>query len=626
MLNSLRKSAAGWLAKILFGLLVLSFALWGVGDWTSGFRREKLAEVGGREITQAEFERAYQTQLVNLSNQLGRQVTSAEARSLGLTQRVLQTLVGAAAVNIHAEKLNLGITDEAIAENIRREETFVGTDGKFNRQQFDDVLRANNLTEPDFVAMQRMEMIRGQIVDTLTQAPYAPRVLADAMHRYRNDERTLKYFILPPEAAGTLEKPGEDTLKAYYEDHKRSFLAPEFRRAGVLVASPEKLKDVVAVTDEDLKAAFESNKKAYSIPERRAIEQLIFPDKAAAENAARKLADGADFLQVGRDAGMKDTDITLGTFTKEDFGDRTVAEAAFKLEKDKPSGVIEGFSPVIVRVTEITPGTQKSFEDVKEEVKTQLAQARASEEISKLYDQIEDERAAGSSLSEIARKVNLEFEEITVNRQGVTRDGKKIDIAGRPQDVVKLIFESDVGVETNPVSLGDLGYAFVDMMEIIPERQKPFDEVRDDVAKVWAEEETRTRLTAKADELVAGIAKAQGIDAAAASVGASVKTTPSLKRTGAEPGLPISAIAQAFTLPKDGLASAQTADRKGRVVFQVAEIKPAPALEAKQAEELRAELSRGMGADVVAQYVTGLQTAYGVQVSPKAISDATGQQ
>jgi len=626
MLSALRKGAGGWLAKILFALLVLSFAAWGVGDWTSGFNREKLAEVGGREITQPEFERAYQAQLVMLSNQLGRQVTSAEARSLGLTQRVLQNLVGAAAVNIHAEKLNLGVSETAIAENIRREQTFAGPDGKFSRQVFDEVLRSNSLNEPAFVAMQRMELIRGQIVGTLTEAPHAPRTLVDAVHHYRNDERTLKYFTLPPESAGLLETPSDDVLKAYYEDHKRSFMAAEVRRAGTLIASPDKLKDTVAVSDADLKTSFEANQKTYATPERRTIQQLIFKDKAAADEASRKLAEGADFMAIGQEIGMKEADINLGVFAKDDFGDRKVAEIAFQLEKDKISAPIEGFSPVIVRVTEIAPGSQKSFEEVKDQVRDELAKARATEESSKLYDQIEDERAAGSSLAEVAKKVNLAFEEITINRQGLDRDGKKVEIAGKPQDVIKLIFESDIGVENNPVSLGDQSYAFVEVLEITPERQKAFEDVREDVAKAWAEDETRNRLSKKADALIADAAKGQTIEAVAGAVSATINTTAALKRTGAEPGLPLTAVARAFTLPQDGFGSAQTADRKGRVIFQVGGITPAPPLDDKQAEELRTELSRAMGGDILAQYVNGLQTAYGVQINAKAVANATASQ
>jgi peptidyl-prolyl cis-trans isomerase D len=625
MLNSLRKGAGTWVAKILFGLLVLSFAAWGVGDWTSGFSREKLAEVGGREISAAEFERAYQTQLAMISNQLGRQVTSAEARAYGLTQRVLQNLVGAAAINIHAEQMNLGISNEAIAENIRTEASFEGDDGKFSRAIFDQVLRANGLNEAGFVEMQRREIIRNQIVGTLTTAPVAPKTMIDALHHFRNDERTLKYFVLPPEAAGTIETPTDDVLKAYYEDHKRTFMAPEYRRAGILVLSPEKLKQNIEISDADLRASYDSNKKAYAVAERRTIQQLAFRDMGAAEEASRKLAAGGDFVQIGKELGLKDSDINLGTFTQEEFADPKVAEAAFKLEKDKPSAPISGFAPVIVRVTEIMPGSEKSFDEVKAQVKDELAKARAHEEISKLHDQIEDERAAGSTLAEIAQKLKLEFKEATTSRQGTDRDGKRLEIAN-PQEVVKLIFESDVGVETNPVALGEDAYAFIDVQEIVPEKQRAFEEVREDVAKAWAEDETRNRLAKKGDELVAAIGKGQSIEDAAASVKAEVKTSQPLKRGGAEPGLPISAVSQAFTLAENGVGTAQTADRKGRAVFQVASIKPAEPIDDKGMEALREELTRGMGNDILAQYVNGLQTAHGVQINAKAIANLTGGQ
>ncbi len=624
MLNSLRNAAGSWVAKILFGLLVISFAAWGAGDWSRGYRREKLAEVGGREITPAEFERAYQTQLAIISQQLGRQVTSAEARNFGLTQRVLQNLVGAAAINIQAERMNLGISDAAITENIRNESSFEGEDGKFSPTIFQQALRANGLTEPAFVEMQRREIIRGQLVGTLTEAPAVPRTLLEALNHFRNDERTLKYFILPAEAAGTIETPSEDTLKAYYEEHKHNFTAPEYRRAEILLLSPEKLKDAISVSDADLKAAYEATKAAYTVPERRTIQQLVFKDMAAAEDASKKLSEGADFMQLGKELGLKDGDIELGTFTKEQFADRKVAEAAFQLEKDKPSAPIAGFSPVIVRVTEIRPGSVKSFDEVKDQVKNELAKARASEEISKLYDKVEDERAAGSTLAEIAKKLNIEHKEVTISRQGVDREGKKLDIPGNPQDVVRQVFESDVGVENNPVSLGDEGYAFVNVAEVIPERQRPFEEVREDVAKAWAEEETRNRLAKKSDELVAELGKGRSMDDVAASVKGAVKTTPSIKRTGAEPGLPISAISQAFSLPENGVGSALTTDRKGRAIFQVTAITPAPPLDDKGAEELRGEISRGFSNDYMAQYVNGLQTAEGVKVNPKAIANLVG--
>lgn len=624
MLNALRKGAATWVAKLLFILLVASFAAWGVGDWTSGFRREKLAEIGGREISESEFERAYQTQITMISNQIGRQITTAEARSLGLTQRVVQTLVGSAAVNLHAEQMNLGISDAAVAQSIRGEDGFQ-QDGKFSAEIFNQVLRANGLTEPMFVEMHRRELIREQIVGAITAAPIAPRTLVDATHHFRNDERVLKYFILPAEAAGTIEAPGEEALKKYYENNKRAFMAPEFRRASVLLLSPEKVKAGIAITDEDAKASYETNKRAYATPERRTIQQLVFKDMAAAREASQKLDGGADFMALGKELGLKETDIDLGQFTRESFADRRVAEAAFQLEKDKPSAPIDGFAPVIARVSEIVPGSQKTFEEVKDQVRDALAASRASDEITKLHDNIEDERAAGSTLAEIGKKLNLDVKEITVSRQGKDREGKPVDLPGQAQEAVKLIFETDVGVETNPVGLGDNIHAFIDIQEITPERQRPIEDVREDVAKAWTEDETRARLTKKADELIAALSKGQSLEDAAASVNASVKTTASLKRAAAEPGLPVSAIAQAFSLEQGAYSSTPTADRKGRAIFQVATVTPAPALDDKGAEALAAELSRGMSNDAMSQYVNGLQTAYGVKISTSAIARLTGQ-
>ena len=175
------------------------------------------------------------------------------------------------------------------------------------------------------------------------------------------------------------------------------------------------------------------------------------------------------------------------------------------------------------------------------------------------------------------------------------------------------------------MAIGEDAYAFVDVAEIIPERQRNFDEVRQEVAQAWTEEEIRSRLAKKTDELVAAIGKGQTIEDAAKTVNAEVKTTPALKRGGAEPGLPISAISQAFTLPLNGAGSAQTPDRKGRAVFQVTAITPAPPLDEKGAQQLREEISRGMGNDIVAQYVNGLQTSYGVSINPSAVAAVTGQ-
>lgn len=626
MLNALRSSAGSWFVKILLGILVLSFAAWGAGGiFRQGLGgRQYVAEVGGREISPQQFQRTYENQIAMVSNQLGRKLTSAEARSYGLGQRVIDNLIGTTALDIHAHKLDLGISEATVADTIKNEPSFQGPDGKFDTQRFQEVLRNNGLNEARFIALQRGEMVRGQIIDALSRGAFVPKTLLDAANHFRNDERVLKYFVLPPQAAGTVAAPDDSVLKTYYDENKTNYTAPEYRKFGVLALTPDAIKDSIVVSDEDVTAAYEATKQKYATPERRTIQQLIFKDMAAARAAYDKLVAGADFTKLGEEIGMKESDMALGTFTKEQLADHKLAAAAFALEKDKVSEPIDSFSPVIVKVTEITPGSQKTLDEVKPEVRDALAKTRAGEEISKLYDKIEDERAGGSKLTEIAQKLNLKYATYTVDRRGAGQDGKPADGIGANRDLVKLVFESDVGVENVPVTVSE-GYAFAEVLEVTPERQKTFEEVREAVKTAWIADETRKRLRQKADELVAKAKSGGTIEAIAQEAGAQVTTSPALKRDATAQGLLRTATSLAFTLAQNDFGTVQMPDRESQAVLQVVEIKPAAPLDDKQAETLREEIRHGMGVDLLSQYVGGLQKDYGVRINNNAVSTLIAQ-
>jgi peptidyl-prolyl cis-trans isomerase D len=624
MLNSLRNSAGSWVVKILLGVLILSFTLWGIGDIFRSSGRRTLAEVGNREITPQQFERNYRNQIAMVSNRLGRQLTAKEARAFGIAQGVLQNLIGTTAIDIHADSLGLGISDDAVASAVRNEPTFEGSGGKFDPQRFQEVLRNIGMTEEGFFALQREEMVRQQLASALSESAYVPQTLLDAIYHYRNDERVLKYFVLKPDVVGEVAPPDEDALKAYYEKNKARYRAPEYRKIGMLTLTPDAIKDTISIKDDELKAHYEATKSRYSTPERRTIQQLIFDNAAAARDAEEKLAKGADFVALGKELGMKDSDINLGTFAKDQLVDKTLAEAAFALKKDEVSKPVESFSTVILRVTEITPGNQKSFEEVKDQVRQDLARERARDEIQKLYDAVEDARAGGANVAEAAQKLNLPYTELTFDRSGQGEDAKPVKAIADSRAALDLTFESDVGVENNPVAKGD-GYLFIDVLEVIPERQKTFDEVRGDVRTAWIDEETRKRVRTRAEELVEKAKGGTAIGDIAQEVGATVSTTPALKREASPKELPRTAVSLAFTLPESGFGHVQMSDGKSQAVIQVIEAKKAPPMDDKQAEALRKELRQNMRVDILSEYVGGLQRDYGVQINNDAISTLIAQ-
>src|SRR5690606_6372619 len=165
MLENLRRGATGWVAKIFLGLLILSFAVWGVADVFTGYNEGALARVGERDITSDEFQRALQLEISLLARQIGRRPTLEQARAFGLDQRVLSRLVGSAAVDAHAEELRLSITDEAVAEALRNDPSFQNPDGTFSRMAVEAVARELGVSEYGLLALRRQEEIRQQLTD-----------------------------------------------------------------------------------------------------------------------------------------------------------------------------------------------------------------------------------------------------------------------------------------------------------------------------------------------------------------------------------------------------------------------------------------------------------------------------
>ena len=128
---------------------------------------------------------------------------------------------------------------------------------------------------------------------------------------------------------------------------------------------------------------------------------------------------------------MSEADIDLGTVTRNEMADPAIAEAAFKLEKDKVSEPVTGKlgSVVLLRVTEIEPGKIPTFEEAKAEIEKRLLKDRASGAIFDLHDKIEDELASGAKLSEIADKLKLTYQTVDqVDRKGRKPDGSTITL------------------------------------------------------------------------------------------------------------------------------------------------------------------------------------------------------
>lgn len=380
------------------GFLVISFAIWGIGDIFRGFGRSTVAKIGRTEVTIEQFRTLYNERLQQFSRQLGRPISMEQARAMGLDRTVIGQLVSETLLDEAVRKLGLNISDADVVKEITNDPTFRGPTGQFDHFRFEQLIRNAGYTEARYVAEQRRHLLRRQIATTVTFGSNAPKALIDAANRYQNEQRSIEYVLLDRALAGDVPAPTPEVLAKYFEERKNLFRAPEYRKLALVSLIPAEQAQWIEISDADLHRAYEERRARYVTPERRHIEQIAFPSMEAAEQASQRIAQGTSYEEIAKELGKTEKDIDLGTVTKTGMIDRAVADGAFALEEGAVSAPIQGrFGPVLVRVLKIEPEQVRSFEDVANELKQELATSRAKAEVLKLYDQIEDARAEGKS-------------------------------------------------------------------------------------------------------------------------------------------------------------------------------------------------------------------------------------
>ncbi|MFT5509914.1 MAG: peptidyl-prolyl cis-trans isomerase D, partial [Hyphomicrobiaceae bacterium] len=248
MLASLRKNVTGILAKVLIGLLILSFAVWGIGDMVRTYGTDVVANVGGTPIKSNDFRQAYYAQLNNISRQFRRRLTPQEAKTFGIEQQVLSRLTGTAAVDNHGKELNLDISDKAVEKGVYGDPLFRGVDGSFSALRLNEVLRQTGYSEKQFFDSRRRDTLRDHLTSSMLASVAPPKAMTDMLLTYQNEERVAKYIEIKPKNVTKIGTPTDADLKKTYETNKRRFIVPELRKFQALLLTSAAAKAKLEIT------------------------------------------------------------------------------------------------------------------------------------------------------------------------------------------------------------------------------------------------------------------------------------------------------------------------------------------------------------------------------------------
>jgi len=602
MLQAMRKAGHSVAAKILFGLLLLSFAIWGMGPIFSGNRVLTAATAGDVKITTTEVETAYRRELQSIERQYGMNLTEQIAGQLGLKREVAQQMVMQSLYDQEAQKLGLRLGLDLVKQTIASQPVFRDEQGKFSPDRFQQLLRAVGMPESVYVNTLRGDLVRTLLMGATRAGAAAPDALSRRLYAYEHEKRVAEALLVRAADMQNVPAPTEEDLVKFHQDHSDRYMAPEFRALSYIAIDMEKLAGSVTVSEDDLRKAYDEAPGDYAEPEKRDIVQITTQDQALAQKIAEEAAT-RPFEEVAKAHDLMArplAEVTKGGILAQ------LADVVFKLEPNIASEAVQ--SPMgwhVIVVTKTTPPAQRSFEEVKDQIATGLKTQRAQEQADELAKQLEDALASGAKIDEVAQQMSLPLTKIeAVSAFGLRPDDSEITDKPMLEDVVKTAFNVEQG-QTSPVSPTAKGLFVVQVDGVTPSHVKPLEEVKTLVQAAWLEDKRAEMASAKASTLMEALGKGESVSG--------LERTTAIGRDGADRGqLDQTAVAGIFATKPGEVLTSKT--QEGTWVIRVAEIKPA-ALEGVDLAPVRDSLKEQMANDLLEQYGAALRTGYGVTLN-----------
>lgn len=628
MLQQLRAASKSWVASVIIGVLVLAFALWGVADIFRGGGDTTVASVGGTDISQQDFSQQLQTQLRALSQQTQNQITLEQAKAIGLDKSVLDQMISRTALDNEANRLGLTASQASVVAQIQSNPSFRGADGAFDPNLLARALQDNGLSEQGFIDLTGKDIAREQLLGSLVDGIAAPPGLTQILYDYTNQTRTVQYIALTPQDAGTVPEPSEAELAAYHKAHAQQFSSPEYRSLDYVEIGSDQVASQIQISDADLKAQYDSHKADYQKAEQREVQQLSFPDKAAADAAAAKIMNGMDFLNAAQQRGLKDQDLTLGTFAAGATGlDPRLSKAVFAVPEGGVTPPVQGpFGWVILRAAKVIPGENKSFDEVKDQIKADLLKGRAAGKVADMANAFEDARGGGASLEQAAAKQGLTVQHIAaVDRQGITPENTAADIP-KSMQFLDQAFRTESGEESD-LFMDESGNNFaIKVTKVTPPAVKPLDSVREVVKEEWLKEQRAKLLQTKVQQFVTDARKSGNIDAAGKASGHAPVTSMPLKRDAMSDVFSMDLLNQIFSVPPGSVVSGAAGKGDAMVIAKVVSANTPPADVTTPAyTNFRKAAAQQLGEGMVDSIAAAARQKAGVNIHQATLDRATQQ-
>jgi peptidyl-prolyl cis-trans isomerase D len=501
MLGIIRDKASGWIAGIIVGALIISFAFWGVSSYFGG-GDIFVATVNGSEIKYQTFQRSFYTLRQQMQSVLGGDALSLEEEEF-IKEQTLQKLVDAELVNQIIKDYGLRVTNEKVVETIKNLDYFKGEKG-FDRLKYERAISSMGMDPVFFEAQLRMDLLSEQLQAGLSDSLFVLDSELDDVLRLKSQTRDLTYTTLSLTSFIDDSEINESQIEAYYKANPSEFADPEKVKIAYIDLDVNELAKTISTDEDSLRKHYNNNKDDYDVAEQRSVSKLFvtvaeeqadntFEDaseedkskaKAVIDSALALVKEGKTFEEVVSkftDDGKGTLQFSEHAFMAKGILEKEVEEFLFEADEGAVSDVIEtkkGFN--IIKVGDIKGGPKNVYENVTEQVEHDYKLAQAELQFFELSDQLTNLSYEYSDSLEVAAEA---IDKNVIETEFFSRDSETEGVLSKPQ-VISNSFNTEListGQNSDAIELADNHIIVLRVLEHQVAKTKALEDVHDDV-------------------------------------------------------------------------------------------------------------------------------------------------
>jgi peptidyl-prolyl cis-trans isomerase D len=281
MLEAIRERAQGWIAKVILGLLVIPFALWGIDSYFSGGGQEPpAAEIGDVQISQREFIKTLKDQ----EEELGGKVEEKALRKL-----VMDQLVNTRVLSMAATKAGFSILDPQIQAVLAGVEIFQ-ENGKFSEARMDAWLRSRGMSRGELPAMIGQDLLLKQVQIGYGEGALAAKPIAERLARLLSQQREINEAAFDAKSYANAVKIDDKAIEADYRGRQNDYTTPVQVKVQYVTLSQALLEEGIQIGDEQVRKHYEANVARYQEPEQRRAAHILVKVDEGADAKSRQAA------------------------------------------------------------------------------------------------------------------------------------------------------------------------------------------------------------------------------------------------------------------------------------------------------------------------------------------------